>query len=70
MRVPTYEEAFDIIHQAHTDELGHAKDRVKNKVAINKNGTVYQFPPFWCIYNCVLAAQLESDNSMWQNKCL
>ena len=36
MRVPTYEEAFDIIHQAHTDELGHAKDRVKNKVAINK----------------------------------
>ena len=34
--VPTYENAFDIIHQCHVHTLGHAKDKRKNKIEINK----------------------------------
>ena len=31
MRVATYEQVFDIIHKNHTINLGHPKDRLKNK---------------------------------------
>jgi hypothetical protein len=35
LKVPTYEKVFEIIHQCHLG-LGHAKDRRKNKLTINK----------------------------------
>jgi hypothetical protein len=34
--VPTYENIFDIIHKCHVHTLGHAKDKRKNKIEINK----------------------------------
>jgi len=34
--VPTYENVFDIIHKCHVHTLGHAKDKRKNKIEINK----------------------------------
>jgi hypothetical protein len=40
-RVPTYEQLFDIIHHVHTAELGHPKDKRKNKATINEN--------FYCV---------------------
>ena len=34
--VPTYDDVFDIIHKCHVHTLGHAKDKRKNKIEINK----------------------------------
>ena len=34
--VPTYENIFDINHKCHVHTLGHAKDKRKNKIEINK----------------------------------
>jgi len=35
LRVPTYEQVFDIIHNCHVTTLGHAKCKRKNKITIN-----------------------------------